>query len=128
MKRVFAIAALAACLAMQGCNGAPGGPDGPGLDVIPDDAASIIGDITQTDGAGLRLLVEQIPTRSAGYGIAWVLVTPRTVIVERTADGSLARANPSALGVGKRVQAWFTGAVMESYPVQARAGTILIER
>jgi hypothetical protein len=125
MRNVFAIAALAACLTMQACNGAPGGPDGPGLDVIPDDAASIIGDVTQAEGP--RILVEQIPTRSAGYPVAWVSVSRRTTIVERGAGG-VARSSASALTVGTRVQVWFNGPVMESYPVQAHAGTIVIER
>lgn len=128
MRRVFAIAALAACLTMQGCNGAPGGPDALGLDVIPD-GSSIVGDITQTDqgGSGRRILVEQIPTRSAGHPIAWVSVNRRTVVVERGAGG-LSRSSPEALTVGTRVQVWFNGPVMESYPVQASAGTIVIER
>lgn len=125
MRRMFAIAALAACLGLQGCNGAPGGPDGLGLDVIPNDAASIIGDITQAEGT--RILVEQIPTRSAGYPVAWVSVNRRTTIVERGAGG-LTRSSPDALTVGTRVQVWFSGPVMESYPVQASAGTIVIER
>jgi Protein of unknown function (DUF3221) len=125
MRKVFAIAALAACLTMQGCNGAPGGPDALGLDVLPDESASIIGDITQAEGG--RILVEQIPTRSAGYPIAWITVNRRTTIVERSADG-LTRASPASLGVGTRVQVWFTGGVRESYPVQADAGTIVIER
>ena len=127
MKPTIAIVALAACLVLQGCRGAPGGPDA--LDVIPDDAASIIGDVTQVDAGGgdVRMLVEQIPTRSAGYGIAWVRVTPRAVIVERDADG-VRRTSSGALTVGLRVQVWFNGPVAESYPVQANAGTIVIER
>ncbi|HEU0299116.1 MAG TPA: DUF3221 domain-containing protein [Longimicrobium sp.] len=125
MSKGFAIAALAACLVLQGCNGAPGGPDGLGLGVIPDESASIIGDITQTNGA--RILVEQIPTRSAGYPVAWVSVNRRTVIVERSGD-QLTRSSTSALTVGTRVQVWFNGAVLESYPVQSTAGTIVIER
>ncbi|HEX2078682.1 MAG TPA: DUF3221 domain-containing protein [Longimicrobium sp.] len=129
MRNVFAIAALAACLALQGCNGAPEGPDALGLDVIPDGSASIIGDIKQADpgGNGTRILVEQIPTRSAGYPVAWVSVNRRTVVVERGAGG-LARSSPDALTVGTRVQVWFNGPVAESYPVQASAGTIVIER
>lgn len=129
MRKVFAIAALAACLTMQGCSGTPGGPDALGLDVLPDGSASIIGDITQADqgGNGIRILVEQIPTRSAGYPVAWVSVNRRTRVVERSADG-LTRSSPGALTVGTRVQVWFNGPVMESYPVQANAGTVVIER
>ncbi|HST60661.1 MAG TPA: DUF3221 domain-containing protein [Longimicrobium sp.] len=40
----------------------------------------------------------------------------------------MSRGTAADLAVGARVQAWFTGAVRESYPVQADAGTILVER
>jgi hypothetical protein len=96
---------------------------------VPTEAASIIGDIAQVERTGgrLRILVEQIPTRSAGYPIAWIAVEPRTAVVER-AGSSVSRGSSAELAVGMRVQAWFTGPVAESYPVQATAGTVLIER
>lgn len=121
--------AAMACLAAPACTRAPGEPDGPGLSAsVPADAASIIGDITQVERGddGLRILVEQIPTRSAGHPIAWIAVSRRTNVVHRT-GGSLSRGSSSELTVGMRVQAWFTGPVAESYPVQATAGTVLIE-
>ncbi|HEU4882725.1 MAG TPA: DUF3221 domain-containing protein [Longimicrobium sp.] len=129
MKRLTAAFAVVACLAASPCSSAPGDPDGGSLTaVVPTEVASIIGDIAQverTDGR-VRILVEQIPTRSAGYPIAWVAVNRGTDVVQR-AGGTLSRGSSGELAVGMRVQAWFTGPVAESYPVQATAGTILIE-
>lgn len=130
MKRVTAMIAVAACLAAPACTRGPGEPDSPGLSAsVPTGAASIIGDITQVERGEdrLRILVEQIPTRSAGHPIAWIAVDRRTTVVQR-ASGSLSRGSSAELAVGMRVQAWFTGPVAESYPVQATAGTLLIER
>ena len=130
MKRFTILFALAAFLAAPGCSRAPGEPDGPGLSAgVPDESASIIGDVREMDRSGerLRILVEQIPTRSAGEPIAWISVTRSTRIVER-AEGRTTRASAGAIAVGQRVQVWFTGPVLESFPVQATAGTVLIER
>lgn len=130
MKILTAMLAAMACLAAPACTRGPGEPDGPGLSAsVPADAASIIGDITQVErsGNGLRIMVEQIPTRSAGHPIAWIAVNRRTAVVTR-AGGSVSRGSSAELTVGMRVQAWFTGPVAESYPVQATAGTVLIER
>jgi hypothetical protein len=130
MKRLTAMFALAACLAAPACSSAPGEPDGPGLSAsVPTDAASIIGDVAEVERTNgrLRMLVEQIPTRSAGYPIAWIAVNGGTDVVQR-AGGTVSRGSPQELAVGMRVQVWFTGPVAESYPVQATAGTVLIER
>lgn len=128
MKRLTT-AALAVLLAA--CAGAPGDPavDGSANLNVPADAASIIGDVKQVEGGGqpTRILVEQIPTRSAGEPIAWVDVTPRTRILARS-GGRTARASAAELAVGARVWVWFDGPVRESFPVQATGGTILIER
>ena len=130
MKRWMTMLALAACLAAPACSSAAGEPDGPGLSAsVPAETASIIGDVKQverTDGR-LRILVEQIPTRSAGEPIAWITVNGGTSVVRR-AGGSILRASSEQLAVGTRVWVWFTGPVAESFPVQATAGTILIER
>lgn len=130
MKRRTATFAMAACLAASACSSAPGDPDGGSLAaMVPAEAASIIGDIAQVERTGgrVRILVEQIPTRSAGYPIAWIAVNGGTDVVQRS-GGSLSRGSSAELAVGMRVQAWFTGPVAESYPVQATAGTVLIER
>jgi hypothetical protein len=130
MKRLAAMFALAACLVATGCSRGPGEPDGPGLSAnVPSEAASIIGEIKEIDrsGGGLRILVEQIPTRSAGEPIAWVSVNDGTRVLQRT-DGGTSRASASALAVGARVQVWFTGPILESFPVQTTGGTVLVER
>jgi hypothetical protein len=130
MKKLASMLALMACLAAPACSGAPGEPDAPGLSAsVPTDAASIIGDIRQVEQTNgrLRILVEQIPTRNAGYPIAWIAVNRGTDVVQR-AGGSVSRGSSTELAVGMRVQVWFTGPVAESYPVQATAGTVLIER
>lgn len=122
--------ALAACLAAPACSGAPGEPDAPGLSArVPSESASIIGDIKQVEQSEgrTRILVEQVPTRSAGEPIAWITITGRTRVLAR-ADGHTTDASARELVVGTRVQVWFTGPVMESFPVQATAGTVLIER
>lgn len=130
MNRGIMAAALAVLAAASAC-AAPGEPEQPALSSlnVPGESADIIGGVTQVErsGDGARLLVEQVPTRSAGYPIASVYVTSRTRILARS-GGRTTRASAADLSVGTRVQVWFTGGVRESYPVQADAGTLLIER
>ena len=131
MKRLAVAAVLALCLAAPACTGGPGDPEQPGAlnASVPGETASIIGEVKQVEGPAERrsLLVEQIATRSAGYPIAWVYVSPQTRVLVRS-GGRTSRGTAADVGVGARVQAWFTGGVRESYPVQADAGTILVER
>jgi hypothetical protein len=132
MKRLALAALLALTLSAPACTGGgPGEPDRPGaLNAgVPAEAASIIGEVKQVNGtSGVRgLLVEQVATRSAGYPIAWVYVGPESRILVRS-GGQTSLGSAADLVVGARVQAWFTGGVRESYPVQADAGTILVER
>lgn len=131
MTRPLMMAAAALVLGFVAACSAPGDPDGGGsLSLgIPRDGADIIGEVTQVEASGdvERLLVEQVPTRSAGYPIAWVFVTPGTRILVRS-GGETTRGTAADLAVGTRLHAWFTGPVRESYPVQADAGTILVER
>lgn len=130
MNRLAPAAVLALCLAASACGGGPGDPaQPPALNAsIPEEAASI-GEVKQVDGGAARprLLIEQIATRSAGYPIAWVSVFPRTTVLVRS-GGQLSRGTAADLRAGADVQAWFTGGVRESYPVQADAGTVLVER
>ncbi|HYW13606.1 MAG TPA: DUF3221 domain-containing protein [Longimicrobium sp.] len=131
MKRPALMGVLALCLSALACSGAPGEPDRPGAlnASVPGEAASIIGEIKQVEGSDGRrgMLVEQVATRSAGYPIAWVYVGASTRILVRS-GGQTSRGSAADLVVGAKVQAWFTGGVRESYPVQADAGTILVER
>lgn len=132
MKRLALAAVLALFASAAACTGGgPGEPDAPGaLNAgVPGEAASIIGEVKQVGGneSVRSLLVEQVATRSAGYPIAWVYVGPASRILVRS-GGRTSRGTTADLVVGARVQAWFTGAVRESYPVQADAATLLVER
>lgn len=132
MRRRRTALTAAMLMALAACGGAPGEPEPPaGLNTsVPAQAASIIGEVTQVERANgaVRILVEQVPTRSAGYPIAWINVSSGTRVLVRV-DGQAPRAGSAAdLADGAKVQAWFTGAVRESYPVQADAATILVER
>ncbi len=122
---------LAAALLLAAACGTPGEPGGGGSLAmeVPREVADIIGEVTQAEVANgrARLLVEQVPTRSAGYPIAWVFTTPDTRILVRS-GGETTRGTAADLAQGARVQAWFTGPVRESYPVQADAATLLVER
>ena len=131
MKRLARMAVLTLCLGALACTGGPGDPDQPGAlnTSLPAEAASIIGEVKQVEGAGSqpRLLVEQIATRSAGYPLAWITVPAQARILVRS-GGQVARGSAADVAVGARVQVWFTGPVRESWPVQADAGTVLVER
>lgn len=131
MKRLALMAVLALFLSAPACSGAPGEPDRPGAlnASVPVEAASIIGEVKQVEGSDGRrgMLVEQIATRSAGYPIAWVYVGTGTRILVRS-GGQTSLGSAADLVAGAKVQAWFTGGVRESYPVQADAGTVLVER
>lgn len=131
MKRLALAAVLALFLSAPGCTGSPGDPGPPGAlnASLPTESASIIGEVKEVGGGnGVRsLLVEQVATRSAGYPVAWVYVAPTARILVRS-GGQVTTGSAADLVVGAKVQAWFTGGVRESYPVQADAGTILVER
>ncbi len=91
----------------------------------PDADPSIRGAITslqQLDGGGASLLVEGVVEQDTSYDKASVRVTPDTTII---ADDGTAK-DAGSLRTGLRVEIWFTGAVAESYPVQATADTIVI--
>jgi hypothetical protein len=130
IDQLAVILGWAACIAAEGCARGPGEPDRAAVAArVPAAVASIIGDIAQVERTGgrLRILVEQIPTRSAGYPSAWITVAGDTQVLQR-AGGSITRASARELVVGMRVLAWFPDPVIESFPVRATAGTILIER
>lgn len=120
-RRVLLTAlAIAAVLSLTGCFGAQR-PDGP---------PSIRGVITSTEpqadggNGGMRVVWAEDPIigSRAEFDAADVRVS---------ADATIVRAEPerpgaeeiafSQLEVGDIVEVWFTGAVAESYPVQAEA-------
>lgn len=82
---------------------------------------SIIG---QTTAIALPMIVvEEKPTEPHGSAKARVRITDGTKVLRR-GEGVVSAAE---LRVGQQVKVWFTGPVMESYPLQATAGVIIIE-
>ncbi|HEY0151503.1 MAG TPA: DUF3221 domain-containing protein [Longimicrobium sp.] len=99
----------------------------PGAEPLPEQAPDIIGTVEERREVqgGVSVLIQQDSTRSAGYPVARVTVGSGARVVRR-AEGGLAPASAEALRVGTRVQAWFTGPVMRSYPAQATARLVVI--
>jgi hypothetical protein len=96
----------------------------PGLPVGP---ASIAGRVTAVQRSGERIGTVRVEEREAdvaGSAKAVVRITQRTAVVGVPPAG---KADFNALRVGQWVRVWFVGPVRESYPVQADAGTIVID-
>ena len=116
------LASVGLLLALIGCTrGAPdesvGRTDGPRHAPEP---PYIEGVVTSLEPDRLR--IEEVPTDTAGSAKAVAQLTPETRIWR--ANG--ARVPATALRVGQWVRAWFTGPVMESYPVQGTAAELII--
>jgi len=98
-------------------------------DRAPSRAPDIIGQITRAttsvvDGSRrITILVEAVPNDLSGSAKAIVTVDRSTRIFH--ANSNIA-ARVEDLLPGATVSVWFDGPVAESYPVQARAGTLLI--
>jgi hypothetical protein len=93
---------------------------------LPSSPPSIAGTITHVDPAGEHLgsiRVEAVPGQESGSDKAVVRIEQGTQLL----DGSGARIAFHQLQVGRKVRAWFTGPVAESYPVQALASTVILE-
>jgi hypothetical protein len=93
---------------------------------LPGTPPSIAGTITHVDPAGERIgsiRVEAVPEDASGSDKAQVRIDQGTQLLDST-------GRPIAfneLQVGRKVRAWFTGPVAESYPVQAKASTVILE-
>lgn len=72
--------------------------------------------------------IEEIPGSLLSGGSKSVVTVLRGVPVLRRAGGGVTIAAFDSLRVGQRVSAWFDGPVLESYPSQARARVLVIER
>jgi beta-N-acetylhexosaminidase len=98
-------------------------------DRAPSTAPDIVGQITRAttsvvDGSRrINILVEAVPNDLSGSPKALVTVDRSTRILHANANIS---ARVEDLLPGATVSVWFDGPVAESYPVQARAGTLLI--
>lgn len=88
---------------------------------IPRTAPSIIGQVTAITLP--TVLVEENPGPTQESAKASVRITDKTQVLHP--DKGV--ADITQLRVGQHVKVWFTGPVMESYPVQAVGGVIVIE-
>ncbi len=103
------------------------GPDSEGPDAV-DEEPDLIGKIadvqpSQEAGTAGHILVEAPGDRTADKYM--VSVTEETLILQQEGKGQR-QVSFEALEAGQRVELWFTGPVMESYPAQARARQIVI--
>jgi hypothetical protein len=106
------LAALGGCAALAPPNGDP----------------SIRGKITivtpGSDSLG-AILVEETAPQGLSYDKASLTITKKTTLLKRVGD-DYARIAFADLTKGTLVEVWITGAVAESYPVQAAADTLVV--
>jgi hypothetical protein len=118
----FAVAAAGLTLLLAAC-----GDSGPG-DLTNPDIRGKITVLTPTPESGDVLgsaLIEGDVEPGTQYDKATVRVVDSTDIYQMV-SGEPEDASFGDLAEGQTVEAWFEGAVAESYPVQATAGKILI--
>lgn len=99
------------------------GPGGRVTAAVPAASPSITGTVTAI-GEGGTLRIEVNPKEESGSAKAQVRVREGVAIFERS---GISRRFED-IRQGQTVSAWFTGPVAESYPVQATASVIVIER
>ena len=121
MKSFRALSALLALLLFAACAYRTGS------ETLPTTDPSIRGTVTRVGPDEPRtVLVEEKPGEESGSNKASVRLTGETRLLRRSGE-AVQRAALEDLAVGQTVSVWFTGPVRESYPVQADAGTIVIE-
>lgn len=94
---------------------------------LPAEPPSITGTVrtvTQTD-RGVRIFVERDAGVTTGEPAATVTIPAGARVVRSDGDG-VVRASAADIGVGTRVQVWFEGPVLKSFPAQAGAGVVRI--
>ena len=112
--------ALGGLLAIASCNESDKTPS------EPTTPAGITGRITSNFPTGVArgvIRVEFNPDNANDGPKALVTVTPATTIFKLSRDEGELRDLPSGIWV----RVWFDGPVMESYPLQGTAGTIVID-
>jgi len=115
-----ALAVLAAlALATVGCTGGPRPPD-----TDPSIRGTITTLTTTEDRASA--LVESAGEPLYDYDKASVGITSDTKLLRETGEGTYETIALADLAIGQEVDVWFEGAVAESYPVQATAGTLVV--
>ncbi len=119
-RRITVVVSLvAAALLLSACFLLPGPPN---------EEPSIRGTITTItlDDNGLgSILVEGPADQGLAFDKASVAITEKTEVLLAGADG-WGRYKAIDLAEGDSVEVWFTGAVAESYPVQATAATLVV--
>ncbi len=119
---------LANCGKPNGAGQAGGGADGSAGGIVPPgelppQAATINGTITQVQPTSI-LVAEQPGTQAGGRKIVFSITSETRMFA---GDGEQLRPiAASDLAIGQRVEAWAIGAIAESYPEQATAGTIVV--
>ncbi len=78
-----------------------------------------------TDVSGTAVLVEENPADESGSAKGYFTVTGETEIL-RQQDGTLVPATFEELQVGQPVAATYSGPILESYPPQGAAGSLVI--
>jgi beta-N-acetylhexosaminidase len=100
-------------------------------EMAPTTNPAIRGNITNRNDAGGQgglvgsILVEGSVENDTQFDKASIAITPETQIFEQVGQ-TQSPASFEALQTGQQVEAWFTGPVAESYPVQAVASDIVI--
>ncbi len=113
---VVAMALFAACTSDG--DAAPGADD-PDIRGVITDISDGSGDVTGS------VRIEGAIDQDTGYDKAVVRVESDTRILRQVGNATQELAY-SDLKVGQTVEAWFTGPVAESYPVQAKASQIVV--
>ena len=125
---------LVAVLFLLACNRAStpadgGGAGEPAAVPAPADVRGAITSLTLAEGGAGdvmgTILIEGVLEEDTSHDRASVTVTNQTLILDNRSGESQAMGF-QVLEVGQRVEARFTGPVMESYPVQATASEIVI--
>lgn len=88
---------------------------------LPTTPADITGTVTSVSDRSIR--VEVNPHEPSGSLKAQVTIPEGTPVTDRSGR----MYDPGSIAVGSIVSVWFTGPVAESYPVQARARTVVLE-
>jgi len=106
---ILVILQVFALLAVMGCQN-------PAI-LVPPDMVGLVKDFQEgADVYHCLVLVEEDADNNPQYGLAWIRVTESTIL---TRNGvKVEEAACLLLVTGMRVQVWFAGPVMESYPVQ----------
>jgi hypothetical protein len=99
--------------------------------VTPERAPDIVGTITSvqprtTPDGPTRVRIEANPADESGTPKMVLAVGRETRLLDRRGGGEARDVAVGALRVGDRVEAWVTGPIMESYPSQGTAETIVV--